>query len=314
MILVIAVIIGAVVISFYRQGSKAVSEINVTLNGNHVRLSTQCVTDGNYVLVPAEDISSALGAVIEKKTANSLQIVKGDTLILLTENSNKLQVDGKVEMMPVSARKSEGIIMVPIRYLADKLDANTGWDAGTKTILLTTEGKGVVVFLGDSLTANFNLQKYFKGAINKGNSGDTSFNVLGRLPGITMLKPEKLFIMIGTNDVWTNIHHDVTVANYRHIINVIRMTSPETEIIIQSILPLGAAALKNNPNASNEKITSLNKELQSLSEELNIKYVDIGSLYKDSSGRMNTTYSLDGIHIDNSFYKIWADAVSELVK
>jgi len=179
--------------------------------------------------------------------------------------------------------------------------------------MLTTGGKNPTIFFGDSLTENFELNKYFPDVINKGKSGDTTFGALGRLDKVIMVKPKKLFIMLGTNDIWRGFSKDITLANYKHIINVVKIASPETEIIIQSIPPFGMKTNNIDINTANSTISDFNKGLQSLSKDLNIKFVDIGSLYMDKSGLLDDKHTSDGIHIKLSSYNIWVNAINKYV-
>ena len=59
------------------------------------------------------------------------------------------------------------------------------------------------LFLGDSLTEYGNWRELFPGLDikNRGIAGDTTDGVLHRLDGITALSPDKIFLMIGINDL-----------------------------------------------------------------------------------------------------------------
>ena len=61
-----------------------------------------------------------------------------------------------------------------------------------------------VVFLGDSLTEGFDLERYFPTAnvVNRGLSGDTTYQVRYRMDEIVIANPAKLFLMIGINDLF----------------------------------------------------------------------------------------------------------------
>ncbi|KNY29773.1 GDSL-type esterase/lipase family protein [Pseudobacteroides cellulosolvens] len=297
----------------YKKENPSQKQTKISINGENLSISAPLIFEGDNILAPIEDVAKPLGAVIKSKNQNNISIAKGSTVLEFTSGSKEVGVSGKIEMLPVSIIKSKGSIMVPVRYLAEKLGADVAWDAHSKSILLTIGGKNPIVFFGDSLTENFDLNKYFPEVINKGKSGDTTFGALGRLDKVIMVKPKALFIMLGTNDVWRGFSEDITLANYRHIINIVKIASPKTQIIIQSLPPFGIKVHNFDPNTANTKISSLNKGLQSLAKELNIKFVDIGSLYKDKDGMLDTTHTSDGIHIKLSSYHKWVNAIKKYV-
>ena len=62
---------------------------------------------------------------------------------------------------------------------------------------------GKIVFLGDSLIDFFPIQDFFPRVkiYNRGIAGDTTKDLLKRLDNVIELKPSKLFLQIGTNDL-----------------------------------------------------------------------------------------------------------------
>ena len=60
-----------------------------------------------------------------------------------------------------------------------------------------------VAFLGDSIAHEGLWSEYFpdKTVINRGVSGDTVADVINRLPDVAPLRPEKLFVLVGINDL-----------------------------------------------------------------------------------------------------------------
>ncbi len=298
----------------HKKESPIEEQAKITLNGNNLPISIPLKFEGDNILAPIEEVSKSLGADVKYKKQNSIGIVKAETTLEFTADSKDVIVSGEVEELPVSSIKLDNIIMAPVRYLAEKLGAEVAWDAQSKTIMLTTTGKNPIIFLGDSLTENFQLYKYLPDVINMGKSGDTTFGALGRLNKVIMARPKKLFIMLGTNDIWMGFSKDITLANYRHIINVVKMASPETEIIMQSIPPFGIKTKNIDVNKANSRISDLNKGLESLAKDLNIKFVNIGGLYMDKNGLLDDNHTLDGIHIKLDSYNIWADAINKYVQ
>ena len=94
-----------------------------------------------------------------------------------------------------------------------------------------------IVLLGDSLTEGFDLDYFYpeKGLINRGISGDTTLQVYFRIEEIVNAKPKALFLMIGINDLFHDVSPEEVTTN---IINILTRFSGDTQIFLQSILPV----------------------------------------------------------------------------
>ncbi len=168
-----------------------------------------------------------------------------------------------------------------------------------------------VVFLGDSLTEGISRAESFKGVytLNKGFNGYKTRRILDRINEVVSANPRKLFIMAGTNDLWGGEELAVTVKNYSLMLDIVKQHVPDCKIYIQSTLPFGEAALKKNALVSNDKVKNLNDQLMLLAAKYEAAYLDIGSLYKDSSGALDSRYSADGIHIRTENYGPWLKVI-----
>ena len=97
-----------------------------------------------------------------------------------------------------------------------------------------------IIFLGDSITDRCEWFELFSNSLihNRGLSGDKTSGVLDRLSEITESKPDKIFVMIGVNDLRHNVKIDSILVNYNKIVKTINSESPSTQIILQSVLPV----------------------------------------------------------------------------
>ena len=166
-----------------------------------------------------------------------------------------------------------------------------------------------IIFLGDSITDRCEWFELFANPLvrNRGLSGDKTSGVLDRLTEITESKPDKVFIMIGVNDLRHNISIDSILANYNNIVETILSESPNTQIILQSILPVNNELGK--PKTTNQQIDSLNISIQTIAKRFNIQYVYINSKLKDAKGRLDEKFSEDGLHINGAAYLIWKSVI-----
>ena len=161
-----------------------------------------------------------------------------------------------------------------------------------------------LLFLGDSLTARGLWNEFIpeKSCLNRGIGSDTTEGVKNRIKEIISRNPQKLFLMIGINDLAKNIRSDEIVSNVRVILSTL---SNETtaEIYLQSILPCLSVAL--------EDIESINQRYCELADEYqNVTYVDLYESYLENGNLNKKLYSDDGIHLNGKGYEIWLERIN----
>ena len=187
------------------------------------------------------------------------------------------------------------------------------WVQKTNMYSVLPNEENEIIFLGDSITDRCEWFELFANPLvrNRGLSGDKTSGVLDRLTEITESKPDKIFIMIGVNDLRHNVSIDSILANHNHIVETILSESPNTQIILQSILPVNNEIGK--PKTTNQQIDSLNISIQTIAKRFNFLYVDINSKLKDAKGRLDKQYSEDGLHINGGGYLVWKSAIQNYV-
>lgn len=174
------------------------------------------------------------------------------------------------------------------------------------------EKDGQIVFLGDSITERGLWSEFFpeSSIANRGIESDTTEGVLKRIDDISKSKPEKLFIMIGVNDLIFDVPLEETIDNYSDIIESIKSQSPETEIFTQSVLPVEEGSYGIN----NDAIDILNEEILILSNSNEVEYIDLNSIFKNNSNHLKDEYSEDGLHLNGNAYEVWISKIEKLVK
>ena len=169
---------------------------------------------------------------------------------------------------------------------------------------------GDIVMLGDSLTERFDWRGAFagSGAIrNRGIAGDTSDGVLARLGELNAVKPRAVFLMIGTNDLWTSNSPKKVASNIKQIIAELRAGSPETNIYLQTVLPL-----RSEP-ALNRKVREINALLVSLAKSDGVRVIDTHALLQDENGLLAQQFTDDGVHLTASAYSRWVASINQAI-
>lgn len=177
------------------------------------------------------------------------------------------------------------------------------------------QSSNTIYFLGDSLTDGCEWSELLSNPKikNRGINGDTTQGILNRLNQITQSKPQKIFIMIGINDLLSNTEINKILNNYQKIITTIRADSPKTKIYIESILPINFEIDKTKYGINNQNISNFNNNLKNLADNSNIFYIDLYPYFLDSSDQLDKQYTLDGIHLNGQGYLIWKKEVSKYI-
>lgn len=201
----------------------------------------------------------------------------------------------------------------PLSY--DTTYQSTYWEQKVSQFRLMPESEGAIIFLGNSITdigewatlwQNLRVQ-------NHGISADITFGVLARLDAVIKHRPEKVFLMIGINDIARGIPDSVIIANHRKIAARLEQTSPQTTLYLQSILPTNNefAEYQNHQNKQ-VHITAVNEGLQQIAAETNAIYVNLHARFLDKDGKLSTQYTNDGLHLTGAGYQLWKSILEDL--
>ncbi|MFW6129326.1 MAG: GDSL-type esterase/lipase family protein [Candidatus Aminicenantaceae bacterium] len=176
--------------------------------------------------------------------------------------------------------------------------------------------KNEIIFLGDSITDGGNWTELFKDLRikNRGINGDTTDGILDRLDEITESNPLKIFLMIGINDLADGKSIEYITNNIKRIIKTINKDSPETQIYIESILPVNSdfGQFKNHTNKTTE-IIIINNALQKYARSQGITYIDLFSLFATEKNKLNPEYTNEGLHLTGAGYLLWKSAIEKFI-
>ncbi len=154
----------------------------------------------------------------------------------------------------------------------------------------------VVIMAGDSMVL-FGSWKDM-GIINDGVGTRRSWQLLQDLNGYLQVKPDKVFIMTGTADIVA--YGDYSTADaVGQMVDKIKRILPNAKIFIISILPI-------RDDYFNLKATEINQRLQSLS---GMTFINLYPLFQGH----DDYYIWDGIHLTQTGYRAWTDAISGYV-
>lgn len=178
------------------------------------------------------------------------------------------------------------------------------------------------VFLGDSITDWYDLDKYFEGlpVVNSGVSGYSTSNILNNMNKMVyQYNPSKVFILIGINDLELKVDDDVVVNNIRKIVQGIKKNRRYAKIYVESIYPINNSDDDKiegsiiNGNRKNSDIIDINNKLVKLAEEEGVTYIDLYKELVDSDGLLKIEYTVDGLHLSSEGYEKVTEVLREYI-
>ncbi len=173
-----------------------------------------------------------------------------------------------------------------------------------------------IVMLGNSLTENggdWNKRLKVKNAVNRGITGDDIMGMYDRLHQVLPGRPSKIYLMAGINDLSHQLTPDSIAEMMRLLITRIQQESPETQIILQSVLPVNESfgRYKNLYNKT-ELIPAVNARLQRISEEKGITFLNLFPHFTlPGTHVLRPSLTTDGLHLNENGYEIWSRLIRE---
>ena len=173
-----------------------------------------------------------------------------------------------------------------------------------------------VVMLGNSLTENggdWGKRLGKKHVVNRGIIGDEVMGVYERLHQILPGHPKKLFLMIGINDVSHNLTADSIAGMIRLTVERIQRESPETELHLQSLLPINESFGRYKLlTGKTDLVPEINTRLKALAQEKKIDFINLFPLFTEGNTNvLRKDLTTDGLHLNEEGYKIWAKALKK---
>lgn len=169
-----------------------------------------------------------------------------------------------------------------------------------------------IVMLGNSLTENGkDWQQRIgttKNVVNRGIIGDNTVGMKERLYQITPFKPKAIFLMAGINDMVGNTTYEVVAQHVITLIEAIRQQAPQTQLFVQSILPIDETDGHWRTLAGRtDDIPFANMLIKAYCETHDIVFVDLfHRMTRGHSNQLRKELSGDGLHLTEQGYRVWA--------
>jgi lysophospholipase L1-like esterase len=188
------------------------------------------------------------------------------------------------------------------------------------TVTAPAPGETRVVFLGDSITDNWQNPKFggfFPGKpyVDRGISGQTTPQMVLRMrPDVIALKPKAMLLLAGTNDIAGNTGPMTITRIEDNIATIAELaTLHDIKVILASVLPTSNYHFKNNdprgPQTQRrplESIRAINTWMKQYATEHGHVYLDYYTAMIDSAGMLKTEFSEDDLHPTAAGYAVMA--------
>ena len=175
-----------------------------------------------------------------------------------------------------------------------------------------------IIFIGDSIVEYFPLHELLqspKTLVNRGIRGYKTDLLLENLDAHLFGQAlDKVFLLIGTNDIGKEMSQTETLANLEAVVQEISRDYPLAQIQLLSVLPVNEQEQYKGTVyiRTNEKIQALNRAYQELAQAYyQVSYVDVYSSLLDEVGQLAEAYTTDGLHLSVAGYRILAQSLQE---
>ena len=179
---------------------------------------------------------------------------------------------------------------------------------------------GQIVLAGSSLMEQFPVNELMMSAgnstvvYNRGLGGFTTEQYLEALDVCVLeLKPGKVFINIGTNDIGATADWpERLVAAYRQILRKIQSELPACRIYVMAYYPVADTPEPFcPPNAAEprtlDKVHLANQLVLELTKELGLEFIRVNGAIEDKDGYLRQEFAKDPVHM-------WPCAYREILK
>ena len=175
-----------------------------------------------------------------------------------------------------------------------------------------------VVLMGNSITDGWPVadSTFFvdHGFVGRGISGQVSAQMRERFADdVIALKPTKVVILCGTNDIAENAGPYDEDATFANIVAMVEMAI-DNDIVpyVCSVLPARCYRWNLNITDGPQKLERLNSRLRQFAEEKGIVYIDyFTSMVADDGESLREDYTFDGVHPTLEGYKVMEEILLE---
>ena len=167
-----------------------------------------------------------------------------------------------------------------------------------------------IIMLGDSITYGGPWHALFPNAqiLNRGVSGYTTHDLLREMQATTELRPSKVFLMIGINDLLRGALVEETFERYLAILNALQNSG--IKVYIQATIECARAQC----GVTVDKVRALNEKLRMIARTRGNTFIDLNPELASQTQGLLKKYTTDGLHLSVPAYRYWARQIESYIK
>ena len=192
--------------------------------------------------------------------------------------------------------------------------------------------EGGILFTGSSLMEMFPICEMALSAgitkpiYNRGIGGTTTEDFLREIDAVLLdLKPSKVFINIGTNDMnsarYGENWMDRLINNYEEILRIAVDKIPDAEFYLMAYYPANlhlpwqtAESISWMVDRTPENLAECNRRVKTLAEKYGMNYIDVNRGLADENGEQKAEFAMDGVHMYANGYEIVFDQLRPYIE
>jgi lysophospholipase L1-like esterase len=177
-----------------------------------------------------------------------------------------------------------------------------------------------VVFLGDSITAQWRLNQYFPNEdfLNRAINLQLSAQLLAHMkPDVIDVKANAVVLGAGTYDVNREVPLPLIQNSFERLADIAEANS--IKVLVPSVLPVNDYLKSENPTYERTptrppaRIVELNEWLKKFCAQHKFTYIDYYSVLVDPQGALMADASDDGLHPNSKGYRLMAPVLAKAI-
>jgi lysophospholipase L1-like esterase len=149
-----------------------------------------------------------------------------------------------------------------------------------------------------------------RNAVNAGIARDQTQHLLWRLEhgNVDGINPRLVVVLIGTNNSETNTALEIADGIVA-VVEKLQQKLPDSNVLLLAIFPRGL-----KPDSLREKLAQASRvAAERLADMGQVRFLDIGAQFLDPSGAPKPGLMPDGLHLSESGYRVWAEAMEPTI-
>lgn len=193
------------------------------------------------------------------------------------------------------------------------------WTPVAESAPVTDDYFDDVAFVGNSRTDGFRLYSglergtYFyvtgetvSSAVEQQNWKTDSGRKISLADAVASSGCGKIYLMLGVNELGWN-GTEIFRSRAETLVQKLLADAPESELVIQSLLPVTASQDEKGSYVNNQRILAYNQVWMELSQQYGCPYLNVAEALTDENGCLPEELSFDGVHLNRAGCGRWLD-------